>query len=75
MMQTLTLIGQIDTNGHLRLDVPTQFPPGEVELVLVINPVSSTSASSPKYDFSNLVGKLQWQGDAIAAQRTLRDDW
>ncbi len=75
MMQTLNLIGQIDTNGHLQLDVPTALPPGEVELVLVINPVLSTSAPSQKYDFSNLVGKLQWQGDGIATQRALRDDW
>ncbi|MEP0889010.1 hypothetical protein [Leptolyngbya sp. FACHB-16] len=75
MMQTLTLIGQIDTNGHLRLDVPTALPPGEVELVLVINPAAPQTAPSPKYDFSNLAGKLQWQGDAIATQRASRDDW
>jgi hypothetical protein len=75
MMQTLTLIGEIDTNGHLRLDVPTTLPPGEVELVLVINPAAPHTPPSPKYDFSNLVGKLQWQGDAIATQRELRDDW
>jgi hypothetical protein len=75
MMQTLTLIGQIDINGHLRLDISTALPPGEVELVLVINPASPQTAPSPKYDFSNLVGKLQWQGDAIATQRALRDEW
>ncbi|MBW4422715.1 MAG: hypothetical protein KME13_26500 [Myxacorys californica WJT36-NPBG1] len=75
MMQTLTLIGQIDANGHLRLDVPTQLPPGEVELVLVINPASSTPTASHKYDFSDLAGTLQWRGDAIATQRTLRDEW
>lgn len=63
MMQTLTLIGQIDANGHLRLDISTALPPGDVELVLVINPAAPQTVSSPKYDFSNLVGKLQWQGD------------
>lgn len=75
MMQTLTLIGQIDANGHLRLDVPTALPPGEVELVLVINSAAPQTAPSAKYDFSNVVGKLQWQGDAIATQRALRDEW
>lgn len=75
MMQTITLIGQIDTNGHLRLDVPTALPPGKVELVLVINPAAPQTTSSPKYDFSNLVGKLQWQGDAVDTQRALRNEW
>jgi hypothetical protein len=75
MMKTLTLTGKIDANGHLRLDIPTHLPPGEVELVLVINAASSRPASSLKYDFSALAGKLQWQGDAIATQRAIRNEW
>lgn len=27
------------------------------------------------YRFSDLCGKLSWQGDAVAAQRSLRDEW
>lgn len=27
------------------------------------------------YDFSDLAGKLQWQGDAVAQQRRIRDEW
>ncbi len=27
------------------------------------------------YNFSDLVGTLEWQGDAVATQRTLRDEW
>jgi hypothetical protein len=73
-MQALTLLGKIDANGHLRLDVLTQLPPGDVELVLVIHPASPPIATQ-RYDFSDLTGKLQWQGDAIAMQRTLRDEW
>ncbi|MGV0027093.1 hypothetical protein [Phormidesmis priestleyi] len=72
MMQTQTLIGKIDADGYLRLNIPTYLPPGEVELVLVIN---SASPTARKYDFSDLVGTLQWQGDAIAMQRSLRDEW
>jgi hypothetical protein len=29
----------------------------------------------PKYDFSDLVGKLEWAGDAVAEQKRLRDEW
>ena len=27
------------------------------------------------YEFSDLAGKLQWQGDAVAQQRRIRDEW
>lgn len=27
------------------------------------------------YDFSDLAGKLEWKGDAVAQQRLLRDEW
>lgn len=27
------------------------------------------------YDFSDLSGKLEWQGDSITEQRKLRDEW
>lgn len=30
---------------------------------------------SRKYDFSDLAGKLEWKGDAVAEQRRLRDEW
>ena len=28
-----------------------------------------------KYDFSDFVGKIKWEGDAVAYQRKLRDEW
>lgn len=75
-MPTLTLTSRIDADGHLRLDVPTDLPSGEVELMLVIEPVTKDSRGAGKrYDFSDLSGKLQWQGDPVAAQRALRDEW
>ncbi len=30
---------------------------------------------STSYRFSDLCGKLSWQGDAVAAQRSIRDEW
>ncbi|ELS04512.1 uncharacterized conserved small protein [Xenococcus sp. PCC 7305] len=37
--------------------------------------VTSSEKSQFKYDFSDLAGKLNWQGDAVAMQRNLRDEW
>ena len=71
-MRTLTFKSHIGDDGHLRLDVPTDLPKGDVELVLVIE---SVSAAKSRYDFSDLAGQLRWPGDAIAEQRTLRNEW
>lgn len=36
---------------------------------------SAARKSEGTYRFSDLCGALNWQGDAIAAQRSLRDEW
>lgn len=74
-MQALTLIGTVDSDGHLRLDIPTQLPAGNVELVVVINSTSQEKPNLRKYDFSNLTGKLTLQGDPVEIQRRMRDAW
>ena len=73
-MQILKLSCEIDPDGHLRLDLPTQLSEGCIEVVVVINPTQKTHETK-KYDFSDLAGKLAWHGDAVAAQRSLRDEW
>ena len=71
-MKSLKVSGHIAADGHLRLDVPTDLEPGEVELLLVVNPLSGKAR---RYDFSDLAGRLSWAGDALAEQRKLRDEW
>ncbi len=37
---------------------------------------NKTSGNGPqKYQFSDLAGKLEWDGDAVAQQRALRNEW
>ena len=67
----LKVHGKIEADGHLRLDVQTSLPAGEADVVLTIN--SANESPKPRYDFSDLVGRLQWQGDALVEQRRLRD--
>jgi hypothetical protein len=74
-MEVLQLTTTVDSSGHLHLDIPTQLDPGQVNIVLVINPVKASKDQNLNYDFSDLVGRLTWQGDAVAMQRTLRDEW
>lgn len=37
--------------------------------------LSKTGLEKPGYDFSDLAGRLIWQGDAVGVQRALRDEW
>ena len=32
------------------------------------------AGKTKRYDFSDLIGKLSWQGDPVAEQRALRDE-
>lgn len=34
-----------------------------------------TARRSSRYNFAHLAGRLQWDGDAVVAQRELRDAW
>ncbi|MBN3874072.1 hypothetical protein [Nostoc sp. JL33] len=74
-MEVFQLSTIVDASGHLHLDIPTQLAPGQVNIVVVLNPVASDSTQKSNYDFSDLAGKLVWEGDALAMQRVLRDEW
>ncbi len=47
----------------------------EREVLIDLNPSSSDEKQKPNYDFSDLVGRLNWRGDAVTIQRNLRDEW
>ncbi|MEH1778708.1 MAG: hypothetical protein V7K67_00445 [Nostoc sp.] len=74
-MEVLKLTTKIDESGYLNLKIPTQLAVMEVDVVVVLNPVSSEEKQQPSYDFSDLVGRLTWRGDVVAMQRNLRDEW
>jgi hypothetical protein len=73
-MEVLKLRTTVDGSGYLNLKIPTRLATGAVDIVIVLDPSSSTHEASPKYDFSDLMGRLSWQGDSVAAQRSLRDE-
>ncbi len=74
-MEILKLTTKIDESGYLNLNIPTQLAAVEVNVVVVLNPVSLEGKQQPNYDFSDLVGRLTWRGDAVEMQRNLRDEW
>jgi hypothetical protein len=38
-------------------------------------PASPQAVAAKRYEFADLVGKLQWRGDAVKTQRSQRDAW
>lgn len=65
----------IRDDGHLYLDLPTQTSPGKVKISITIQSIPDNEPLPSKYNFSDLVGKLSWSGDAVAVQQNLRDEW
>ena len=57
--------------NRISLDVPKKFSNCTFRVVMI----PLVEDEKPKYDFSDLVGKLQWNGDAVQEQRRLRDEW
>lgn len=43
-MRTITLTGKIESDGHLKLDIPTQLSEGEVSILVVIDGIDETVA-------------------------------
>lgn len=74
-MEVLKLTTEIDDTGRLNINLPTNLKAGKVDLVVIVNPVTEKDKRQNKYDFSDLEGQLSWQGDAVATQRQLRDEW
>ena len=72
-MQVVKTNGEVGADGRLRVDVPVDLPAGAVELVLVVG--NGLQPNRQRYNFSDVVGKLEWQGDALAEQRKLRNEW
>lgn len=43
--------------------------------VVQATPPKNEDSDTAQYDFSDLAGKLEWKGEALTQQRTLRDEW
>lgn len=58
----------------LVVDIPDAYKDRKVEVIVM--PLDELQEQpKQKYDFSDLVGKLEWKGDAVAEQRKLRNEW
>lgn len=60
-------------HGQIKLD---QTIDSDKEIPVIITFLDDIEEESQqKYRFSDLVGKLEWDGDPVAEQRAIRDEW
>jgi hypothetical protein len=62
-----------NATNPLTIELPEEYHNIKVEVIVL--PLQDTEEAKKKYDFSQFVGKLQWEGDSVAEQRKLRDEW
>jgi len=62
---------EIDAKKNL-IEIPAEYSQlysKHLKVILLIDDQPN------QYDFSDVAGKLEWQGDAIQEQRKIRDEW
>ena len=60
-------------NNQITVHLPSEYENKQVEVIILSNEKSAPALN--KYDFSDLAGKFRSDGDAVAEQRKLRDEW
>ena len=59
-------------SNPLSIELPKEYENRKLEIiVLALDEVKNTK----KYDFTDLYGQLEWQGDSLAEQKKLRNEW
>lgn len=62
-------------DGRVTVDIPPGYPQTLYELILLPVESAGNPEEGARHDFSDLAGRLQWKGDAVAEQRALRGEW
>ena len=60
-------------NEYIKIPEYDRFKFKHVKVVLMVD--SEEKTPEQQYKFDDLMGQLEWNGDAVAAQRELRDEW
>lgn len=63
------------TGEFIKFEKYKNFINKKVKVIILAEQEDSPKPEDTNYDFSDLQGKLNWQGDAQTEQRKLRDEW
>lgn len=78
-MTTVKVNAQIGTDGSLRLDVPVGLPPGEAEVLVVVQPraanIGAAAAGAPRARSGLFLGRTGHAIDVDAALKEMNEAW
>jgi len=63
------------TGRFIELKNYEQFMNQHVKVIVLAEKMPAQAPEKTQYDFSDLAGKLHWNGDALSQQQALRDEW
>ena len=67
---------EIEKNVNNRfIEIPDyeKFKSKLIKVIFMV--VEDKLPNNQKYNFDDLIGKLEWKGDAVSVQRELRNEW
>ncbi len=75
-MQALRQIDDVYEH-KVTITIPESISSKKVEVIVIPLKNNGEIISTPQqqYNFSDLVGKLHWDGNAVTEQRRIRDEW
>ena len=65
---------EVNAKNNL-IEIPPQYNQIYSKHVKVIVLLQEKLKEKKQYDFSDVFGKLEWQGDAVQEQRKIRNEW
>lgn len=74
-METVRQIVTVTNDRKVELTLPDTVPPGLVEMVIVLQPVSEKNPLAQPFNQRTLFGFLPKRTDPLDFQRQIRDEW
>lgn len=62
-------------DGKIMLDENVDFKKSTPVIVTFLEEKKNKREKPRQYKFSDLAGKLEWEGDPVVQQKALRDEW
>ena len=74
-MTTLQIHAKADAQGTFHLELPGFSHGSEADLTIIVTEPPSAPNAASVGRFSRFCGALKFDGDPVAMQRELRDEW
>ncbi len=71
-MEAIKAIAKRTKTGKYKIDLPIDNDAAEIAVMVIVEVVKK---ETPKKTIADFAGKMKWQGDPIAYQNSIRNEW